>query len=95
MLDAATQFKKNSFNEEDSAILAEVAAKFTNIADTQISSADAASFLISQMKAFNIEAENSEHIIDAVFIGRYRVNCGKLLMSFLLIYDSDVHRGKQ
>lgn len=65
MLDAATQFKKNSFNEEDSAILAEVAAKFTNIADTQISTADAASFLISQMKAFNIEADESYHIIDA------------------------------
>lgn len=82
MLNAATEFKKNSFNEKDSAQLAEIAAKFTNIADTEISTADAASFLISQMKAFNIEAKNSEHIIDAVFIGRYRVNCGKLLMFF-------------
>lgn len=66
MLNAATEFKKNSFNEKDSAQLAEIAAKFTNIADTEISTADAASFLISQMKAFNIEAKNSEHIIDAV-----------------------------
>lgn len=66
MLQAATEFRKNSFNDSDSALLAEIAVKYTNIADTQVSSADAAQFLISQMKAFNIEAENSEHIIDTV-----------------------------
>lgn len=66
MLQAATEFRKNSFDDSDSALLAEIAVKYTNIADTQVSSADAAQFLISQMKAFNIEAENSEHIIDAV-----------------------------
>lgn len=66
MIDAATEFVKSGFDENQSAKLGEIAAMYTNIADTEVSTADAASFLISQMKAFNIEAENSEHIIDAV-----------------------------
>ena len=36
------------------------------MADEEISAADSASFIIAQMKAFNIEAENAEHILDAV-----------------------------
>ena len=66
MISAATEFRKNSFNDEDSATLALVASTFQNVADESISAGDAASFLIAQMTAFNIEAENSEHIIDAV-----------------------------
>ena len=66
MISAATEFRKNSFNDEDSATLALVASTFQNVADESISAGEAASFLIAQMTAFNIEAENSEHIIDAV-----------------------------
>jgi hypothetical protein len=33
-----------------------------------MSAGDAANFIIAQMKAFNIEAGNAEHIIDAVFM---------------------------
>lgn len=39
---------------------------FTNVADESMSAADSASFIIAQMKAFNIEADDAEHIIDAV-----------------------------
>ena len=39
---------------------------FQNIADSQLSASDASTFLISQMVAFGIEAENSIHIIDAI-----------------------------
>ena len=39
---------------------------YQNIADEQISSGEAAEFIISQMKAFNITAEDSIHIADAV-----------------------------
>ena len=46
--------------------MALIASKYQNIADEALSAGDAADFIISQMKAFNIEAENSEHIIDAV-----------------------------
>lgn len=39
--------------------------KFRNVADTEISAADSASFIISQMKAFKIEASDAASIIDA------------------------------
>lgn len=65
MVDAATEFKKSGWNEKDALILGTVAAKYTNIADTEVSTAEASKFLISQIKAFNIEAKDSEHIIDA------------------------------
>lgn len=66
MIDAATQFKKMGYADSDSLQLASIATKFQNIADTEISAGTAASFINSQMKAFNIEAGESEHIIDAV-----------------------------
>ena len=66
MIEAATEFRKNSFNDEDSANLALVATMYQNVADEAISAGDSASFIISQMKAFNIEASNATHVIDAV-----------------------------
>lgn len=66
MIEASTEFKKSGFTEDESATLASVAEMYRNIADEEISAGESASFIISQMKAFNIEANNSEHIIDAV-----------------------------
>lgn len=66
MLESATMFKKTGSSEEESAELAKVAEMYRNIADAQVSSADAASFLVSQMKAYNITAEDSIEIIDKV-----------------------------
>lgn len=60
------EFRKNSFNDEDSATLAQVATLYQNVADDAISASDSASIIISQMKAFNIPAENAIHIIDAI-----------------------------
>ena len=60
------EFKKSGYSEEDSAKLASIAEKYRNIADEEISAGEAASFIIAQMKAFNIEAGQAEHIIDAV-----------------------------
>lgn len=37
---------------------------YQNVADEEISTADSASYVISQMKAFGIEAENAQSIID-------------------------------
>ena len=45
MVDAATEFKKSGFSDEDSATLG---------------------FIIAQLKAFNLEASDAEHVIDAV-----------------------------
>lgn len=66
MVASATEFRKNSFNDEDSAMLAKVANMYMNVADESISAGKSASFIISQMKAFNIEAQNAMQIIDAV-----------------------------
>lgn len=66
MVEAATEFRKSGYNDNDAATLALVATKFQNVADDAISASDSASFIIAQMKAFNIEASNSEHIINAV-----------------------------
>lgn len=66
MLEAATEFRKNGFNDEDSAQLGQIASLYQNVADEAVSAGDAASFMISQMIAFDIPAENAIHIVDAV-----------------------------
>lgn len=66
MLSSATEFVKTGASEEDAAQLAKIAEMYRNIADTQVSSADSSALLTSQMRAFNITAEESIHIIDAV-----------------------------
>lgn len=80
MVEAATSFRKNSFNDNDSATLAKVATTFTNVSDEAISASESADFIIAQMKAFNIEAGNAEHIIDAVnaVSNNYAVSSGQL-----------------
>lgn len=60
------EFRKNGFNDEDAAGLAELAAKFQNVADEELSAGEAASFMIAQMVAFGIEAEDASKIIDSV-----------------------------
>lgn len=66
MVEAATEFRKNSFNDEDSAQLALVATAFQNVSDTSISAADSASFIISQLKAFQNEGITAYQVIDKV-----------------------------
>lgn len=66
MIDAAGEFRKSSYSDEDSATLAKVASLYQNIADEELTAADASSVIISQMKAFNIDAEDATHIIDAI-----------------------------
>jgi TP901 family phage tail tape measure protein len=66
MLQSATEFSKAGFTPEDSAQLAQVAMLYSNIADAELTAGESASFIISQMKAFNIEASNATSIIDKV-----------------------------
>ena len=66
MVASATKFKQGGYSDADTVMLTEVAELYRNIADEAISSGDSASFVISQMKAFNIEAKDSITIIDAV-----------------------------
>lgn len=66
MMEGATEFRKNGFNDEDAATLAEISAMYQNVADEAVSAGDAASFMISQMTAFDIGADSALHIVDAV-----------------------------
>lgn len=73
MVDAATQFRKNGFNDEDAAQLGQVAATFQNVSDKEIDAGESASFIIAQMTAFGDElsrfgssAEQASHVIDVV-----------------------------
>ena len=66
MVDAATEFKKSGFDEADSAQLARIASLYQNIADEELNAGEAANFIISQIKAFNMTADDAMHIIDAI-----------------------------
>jgi hypothetical protein len=69
MIQSAEQFVKSGYSEQDSAELAQVAELYRNIADAELTSAESASFIISQMKAYGNETEEfSYHVIDAVYI---------------------------
>lgn len=66
MVQSATEFKKGGFSEEDSAKLAELSALYQNTADEILSASEATSVLISQMKAFNMTADDAIVITDAI-----------------------------
>lgn len=66
MVEAAGNFKKSGYSESDAAVLAQVASLFQNIADSELSASDAALVIISNLKAFNIDAQDSIRIIDAI-----------------------------
>lgn len=66
MVDASTSFVKSGYSEQQALQLAEVASKFQNVADSEVEAGDAANFIISQMKAFGIEATNASRVIDVV-----------------------------
>ena len=88
MVEGATSFKKSGYSEEDSAVLARIAALYQNIADEQISAGDSADFIISQMKAFNIEASDAESIINKVneVSNNYAVSSTDLAKGLKLVY---------
>ena len=66
MVEAATEFAKAGYDENQILKLGELALMYTNIADEEVSAANSAEFMVAQMKAFNVEAEDAIHIIDAV-----------------------------
>jgi hypothetical protein len=66
VLSAAGEFSKSGYSEEDALTLSRVALLYTNIADTEVDVADAASMIIAQLKAFNMTASDSEHVINSI-----------------------------
>ena len=95
MVNAATEFRKNGFNDEDSATLAQVATMFSNVSDEEISAADSASFIISQMIAFGIEAENASSIIDKVneTANSFSVSSGDLATALGIVASTSAAMG--
>lgn len=66
MIELAGEFKKSGFSDEDAKTLAEVGAKYQNVADTEITAAESAGFITSQIRAFNLEAKDGIQVIDKV-----------------------------
>lgn len=65
MVSAATQFRKSGFTDQEAAQLATISSMYQNVADTALSSEEAASSIISQIRAYGESAEYATHIIDA------------------------------
>lgn len=81
VVNAMTEFARAGFNvEESSGILAKNALMWTNIADGTVDAAESANMIISVMKAFNIEAQGTTHIIDALneVSNNFAVSSGQL-----------------
>lgn len=67
MVASSTEFVKSGYSEADSAELARVAEMYRNVADAELTSAESAGFVISQMKAYSDETEEfATHTIDAI-----------------------------
>lgn len=89
------EFRKNGFNDQDAATLAKTAAMFQNVSDEAISAGDSASFIISQMIAFGIEAENAQSIIDKVneVANRFSVSSGDLSKALGIVASTSAAMG--
>ena len=94
MVSAATEYRKNGFNDQDAAQLARVSSMFQNVADESISTGDAAQFLISQLIAFNkatgdVEG-NAMYIADALneVANNFAVGTGDLATGLKVVASS-------
>ena len=65
MIRAAGQFRKSGFTDAEAAQLAVIAAQYQNVADTIVSSEDAAASIVSQIRAYGESAQFATHVIDA------------------------------
>lgn len=66
IIQATAEFAKAGFDEDMALQLGKIATLYQNIADSEMDAGTAASFIISQMKAFNINADDAIKIIDSV-----------------------------
>ena len=66
MTEAATGWLKAGYSEEDAALLSKFSALLQNTADEEMSAADATSILVSQLKAYHMEAEDAIKVTDII-----------------------------
>lgn len=64
MIEAAVLFKQTGASDEDAAKLAQLANLYMNVADNEMTAADASAYITSQMKAFKITADDAITILD-------------------------------
>ena len=96
MIDAATEFRKNGFNDQDAAQLAKISSIFQNVSDEAISAGDSASFLISQMIAFGDDSpEYAMHIIDSVnaVANNFSVSSGQMAQGLGIVASTSSAMG--
>lgn len=81
MIEASTNFKKMGRGDEESLQLAKLANMLRNVADEALSAGQAADFINAQMIAFNLTAQDAEHILDATneVANRFAVSTGDLI----------------
>lgn len=66
VIDATTIFAQAGYEAQEALDLGEQAIMLKNVSEAGATAADSASTLIAAMKAFNLEAEDSDHIVDAL-----------------------------
>ena len=66
MTEATTGWLKAGYSEEDAAKLAKFSALLQNTADEELSSAEATSILVSQLKAYHMEADEAIKVTDII-----------------------------
>lgn len=99
MVEAASSFRKNGFNDDDAAQLAQISSMFQNVADETISAGDSADFIISQLIAFNQTSEdvaaNATHIVDAIneTSNSFAVSSGDLAQGLSVVASSSSAMG--
>ena len=66
MTEAATGWLKAGYSEEDAALLSKFSALLQNTADEELSASEATSILVSQLKAYHMEAEEAIKVTDII-----------------------------
>lgn len=64
MTQNATIFKQAGYSDDDAATLARVASLYQNVADSEVSAQEAGQFIVSQLKAYSLEASDAATIVD-------------------------------
>ena len=65
MVNAASIFRKSGFTDQEAAQLTTISSMYQNVADTAISSEQAASSIVSQIRAYGESADFATRVIDA------------------------------
>lgn len=66
LVDAVTTATKAGFNEDDAQVIAKYSALLQNTFDEMVDGSEATAILVSQLKAFNGEAQDAERILDVI-----------------------------